>query len=233
MAYRLPGLPALRIRELPASERPLARLQQLGPAALSDAELLALLMQTSSIDQAQRLLVDLVGWAGLQRAALAELQRVTGIGPTRAAQLKAAIEIGRRLLLTNPEERLQIGSPADAALLLLAEMSHLEQEQLRVLCLDTKNRLQRMQTVYIGSVNSAAIRVGELFKEPVRLNSTSILVAHNHPSGQPDPSPDDVAVTRAMVQAGQLLDIEVVDHLVIGHGRYVSMRERRLGFDGA
>jgi DNA repair protein RadC len=142
MAYQLLGLPALRIRELPASERPLARLQQLGPAALSDAELLALVLQAESLDLAQRLLVDLAGWAGLQRAALAELQRVTGVGPVRAAQLKAAIEIGRRLILTAGDERLQITRPADAAQLLMAEMGHLEQEQLRVLCLDTKNRLR-------------------------------------------------------------------------------------------
>jgi DNA repair protein RadC len=231
MAYHLSGLPALRIRELPASERPLARLQQHGPAALSDAELLALILQAESLNLAQRLLVDLAGWAGLQRAALAELQRVTGIGPVRAAQLKAAIEIGRRLILTSGDERLQITRPADAAQLLMAEMGHLEQEQLRVLCLDTKNRLQKMQTVYIGSVNAAQIRVGELFREPVRLNSTAIIVCHNHPSGDPSPSPDDLAVTRAIVQAGTLLDIEVLDHLVITSGQFISMRERQLGFD--
>jgi DNA repair protein RadC len=138
MTYYLPGLPALRIRELPASERPLARLQQHGASALSDAELLALILQADSLDLAQRLLLDLAGWAGLQRAALVELQRVTGIGPVRAAQLKAAIEIGCRLILTSGDERLQITRPSDAAQLLMAEMAHLEQEQLRVLCLDTK-----------------------------------------------------------------------------------------------
>jgi DNA repair protein RadC len=141
VSYRLQVLPALRIRELPASERPLARLQQHGPAALSDAELLALVLQAESLDLAQRLLVDLAGWAGLQRAALAELQRVTGIGPARAGQLKAAIEIGRRLVLTAGDERVQIKSPADAAQLLMAEMAHLDQEHLKVVLLDTKNRV--------------------------------------------------------------------------------------------
>jgi DNA repair protein RadC len=111
------------------------------------------------------------------------------------------------------------------------EMSHLDQEHLRVILLDTKNKIQKVQTVYIGSVNSTAIRVGEVFKEPVRLNSTSVIVVHNHPSGAPEPSPEDVAVTRAIVQAGRLLDIETLDHLIIGQGRYVSLRERRLGFD--
>jgi DNA repair protein RadC len=231
MAYQLPGLPALRIRALPASERPLARLQQHGPGALSAAELLALILQAESLDLAQRLLLDLSGWAGLQRAALAELQRVTGVGPVRAAQLKAALEIGRRLLATAGDERLQITQPADAARFLMLEMASLEQEHLRVLCLDTNNRLQKLQTVYIGSVNATPIRVGELFREPVRLNSTAIIVCHNHPSGDLGPSPGDLAVTRAIVQAGALLDIEALDHLIIGRGHWMSMRERGLGFD--
>jgi DNA repair protein RadC len=231
VSYHPQALPALRIRELPASERPLARLQQYGPGALSDAELLALVLQAESLDLAQRLLVDLAGWAGLQRAALAELQRVTGVGPMRAAQLKAAIEIGRRLIVTSGDERLQITQPADAAHFLMLDMASLEQEHLRVLCLNTKNRLQKIQTVYIGSVNMAQVRVGELFREPVRLNSTSIIICHNHPSGDPSPSPDDVALTRAIVQAGQLLDIDVLDHLIIGQGHWVSLRERGLGFD--
>jgi DNA repair protein RadC len=231
VSYPIPVLPPLRIRELPPTERPLARLQQYGPQALSDAELLALVLQAESLDLAQRLLVDLAGWAGLQRAALAELQRVTGIGPMRAAQLKAAIEISRRLILSTGDERLQISRPADVAQLLIAEMGHLEQEQLRVLCLNTKNRLQKIQTVYIGSVNAAQIRVGELFREPVRLNSTAIIVCHNHPSGDASPSPDDLAVTRAIVQAGALLDIECLDHLIISAAGFVSLRERGLGFN--
>jgi DNA repair protein RadC len=113
---------------------------------------------------------------------------------------------------------------------MLVEMSHLDQEHLRVICLDTKNRVQRMQTVYVGSLNSSVVRVGEVFKEAVRLNSAALIVVHNHPSGDPTPSPEDVQVTRQLVEAGQLLDIELLDHLVIGAGRFVSMRERRLGF---
>jgi DNA repair protein RadC len=129
-----------------------------------------------------------------------------------------------------PSERTQIRSPADAAGLLSLEMAHLDQEQLRTVLLDTKNWVQGVATVYIGSVNMAQIRVGEVFKEAVRRNSTALIVAHNHPSGDPTPSPEDILVTMRIVEAGKLLNIECVDHLVIGQGKYVSMRERGLGF---
>ena len=130
-------------------------------------------------------------------------------------------------------ERFQIKSPADAAKLMQVEMAHLDQEHLRTICLDTKNRVQRIKTVYVGSVNSALIRVGEVFKEAVKLNSTSIIVVHNHPSGDPTPSPEDVLVTRQIIDAGKLLDVDVLDHLVIGRGRFVSMHERGLAFGRA
>jgi DNA repair protein RadC len=127
-----------------------------------------------------------------------------------------------------PNERIR--SPADAVGLLIVEMAHLDQEQLRVLCLDTKNRLQKMHMVYQGSLNSASVRIAEVYKEPVRLNSAAIIVAHNHPSGQPDPSPEDILVTRQIVEAGKLLDIECLDHVIVGQGKWVSLRERGLGF---
>jgi DNA repair protein RadC len=134
-----------------------------------------------------------------------------------------------RAVLTIPE-RTQVRSPADVAGLLMVEMSHLDQEHLRTVLLDTKNRVQHIQTVYIGSLNSAQIRVGEVYKAAVRWNSAAIIVAHNHPSGDPSPSPEDIMVTRQIVEAGKLLDVECLDHLVIGQGKYVSMRERGLGF---
>jgi DNA repair protein RadC len=134
---------------------------------------------------AQQLLAEHGGWAGLQRAGFEEIAARKGMGEAKTAQLKAALEIGRRLVLTSRDERFQIRSPSDAAQLMLVEMSHLEQEHLRVLCLDTKNRIQKVHTVYIGSVNTSAVRIGEIYKEPIRLNSTSVIVAHNHPSGAP------------------------------------------------
>ena len=141
------------------------------------------------------------------------------------------MELGRRLLISAPDERLQIRSPADVANLLMLEMGLLEQEHLRVILLDTRNRVLAVTTVYKGSLNSSMIRVGELFREAIRRNSAAVIIAHNHPSGDPTPSPEDVAVTKQVVQAGKLLDIDVLDHLVIGQGRFVSLKERGLGFD--
>jgi len=132
--------------------------------------------------------------------------------------------------LLDPLPREQIHGPADLAALLLVDMGRLEQEELRIACLDTKNRVQKVHTVYVGSLNSAIIRVGEVFKEALKLNSAAIIVVHNHPSGDPTPSPEDVAVTRQIIQAGELLDIECLDHLVIGQGCWVSLRERHLGW---
>jgi DNA repair protein RadC len=129
-----------------------------------------------------------------------------------------------------PRTREQIRSPVDVAGLLMVEMGHLDQEELRTVLLDTKNRLQGLKTIYRGSLNTSLVRVGEVFKEALRQNSAAIIVAHNHPSSDPTPSPEDILVTREIVQAGRLLDVEVLDHLVIGQGRWVSMRERGLGF---
>jgi DNA repair protein RadC len=225
----------LRLKELPPAEQPRERLASQGPAALSDAELLAILLRvgvegTNVLQLAQQLLIEHHGWNGLLRAEYAELCRKRGLGAAKAATLKAALEIGRRLLLTGGDERLQIRSPTDAADLLMLEMGHLDQEHLRTVLLDTKNRVQQISTIYIGSVNSALIRIGEVFKDAIRRNSTALIVAHNHPSGDPTPSPEDILVTRQIVEAGKLLDVEVLDHLIIGRGRWVSMRERGLGF---
>jgi DNA repair protein RadC len=132
--------------------------------------------------------------------------------------------------LLRPTTREQIKSPADAAALLMAEMQGLDQEHLRAVLLDTKNRVLTITTVYVGSVNSAMIRVGEVFKEAIRLNAVAMILTHNHPSGDCSPSPEDILVTRQIVEAGKLLDCDVLDHLIIGGGRYCSMRERGLGF---
>jgi DNA repair protein RadC len=166
----------------------------------------------------------------LHRTPLAELKKQHGLGDAKAAQIKAAIELGRRLTLEAPEERPTINSPADAAALVSYEMSALEQEHLRVILLDRRNRVLETVEVYKGSVNSSQVRIGEVFKEAVRKNASAVVVIHNHPSGDPTPSPDDVAVTRAIVQAGKLLDVEVLDHLIIGQGKWVSLKERGLGF---
>jgi DNA repair protein RadC len=224
-----------RITDLDASERPRERLAELGPQALTSAELIAILLRVgvpgeNAVQVGQRLLQTFGGITGLHRASFEEVVNQHGVGPAKAAQIKAAIELGRRLTLETPEERPAIHSPADAAALIQYEMSAFEQEHLRVIHLDTRNRVMAMSDVYRGSLNASQVRVGELFKDAIRRNAAAIIVAHNHPSGDPTPSPDDVAVTRAIRQAGKLLDIELLDHLIIGRGRFVSLKERGLGF---
>jgi DNA repair protein RadC len=227
--------PVYRIMDLHEADRPRERLASLGPQALSNAELIAILLRVgvrgeSAVAVGQRLLNKFGGLNGLHRAPFKELMDQHGLGEAKASQIKAAIELGRRLTLESPEERPAINSPADAAALVQYEMSALEQEHLRVILLDRRNRVMETAEVYKGSVNSSQIRIGEVFKEAIRKNASAVIVIHNHPSGDPTPSPDDVAVTRAIVQAGKLLDVEVLDHLVIGQGRWISLKERGLGF---
>lgn len=223
------------IKDLPVSERPRERLQHYGEGALSTGELLAIILRTgvggeSAVTMGQRLLAEFGGLTGLARASFSDLCALRGLGVAKAAQLKAALELGRRLLIASPGERPQIKSPADAANLLMLEMSLLAQEQMRVILLDSKNRVLATPTIYQGSLNTSLIRVAELFREAVKQNCAAVIIVHNHPSGDPTPSPEDVRVTEQIVAAGKLLDIEVLDHLVIGQQRYVSLKERGLGF---
>ncbi len=224
-----------RITDFDEAERPRERLARLGAQSLSNAELIAILLRVgvpgeNAVQVGQRLLQTYGGISGLQRADFKEVCTQHGLGTAKVAQIKAAIELGRRLTLESPEERPAIHSPADAAALVQYEMSALEQEELRVLLLDTRNRVMDIVPVYRGSINSSQVRIGELFKAAIRRNAASIVVIHNHPSGDPTPSPDDVAITRGIVQAGKLLDVDVLDHLVIGRGKFVSLKERGLGF---
>lgn len=224
------------IRDLPTGERPRERLAHAGEGALSTTELLAIILVTgvggeSVLDLSRRILSHYDGLPGLARASYAELRAMKGLGEAKTAQVKAALELGRRMLLAAPEDRFVVRSPADVAQLLMAEMAHLEQEHFRVLYLDTRNRLLGSETVYVGSLNASHVRVGEVFRSAVKRNCAAIIVTHNHPSGDPTPSPEDVEVTRQLVAAGKLLDIEVLDHLIIGQQRFVSLRERGLGFE--
>jgi DNA repair protein RadC len=223
------------IKDLPSAERPRERLQTYGPGALSSAELLAIILRTgvggqNVLSLSTNLMARFGGLAGLARAGLSELCREKGLGLAKACQLKAALELGRRMLIASPDERPQVRSPADAANLVLLEMAFLEQENLRVILLDTKNAVVAIVTIYVGNVNTALVRVCEVFREAVRTNAPQIIVVHNHPSGDPTPSLEDVQVTEQIVAAGKLLDIDVLDHLIIGRQRYVSLKERGLGF---
>jgi DNA repair protein RadC len=220
---------------MPAQDRPRERLYYQGPAALKEEELVAIILRTGTrdrpvLDLARGLLQRYGGLAGLARMSASELQRFNGLGMAKAVELQAALEMGRRLAGLHPEARPQVRSPSDLANLLIPEMGHLEQEHLRVVLLNTKNQVLAAPEIYVGSLNTSVVRVAELFREAIRQNAAAVIVAHNHPSGDPTPSNEDVAVTRQIVDAGRLLDIEVLDHLVIGQQRYVSLKERGLGF---
>ncbi len=180
---------------------------------------------------AERLLIQFKDLPGLARASIPELMTVHGIGEAKAVEIKAALEIGRRLLASAPQEKPRVTTPADAANLLMSEMMFLEKEHLKLVLLDTRNNVLGTPTIYVGSLNTSVIRVAELFRAAIRENAAAFIVAHNHPSGDPSPSPEDIRVTRQLAQAGKLLDIEVLDHVIIGHQRYVSLKERGLGFD--
>jgi DNA repair protein RadC len=220
-----------KVKDLPLREQPVHRLRDAGPTAISTTEVLACLLQTTdALRQAGELLARFEGLPGILRASEQEIRQIRGIGPSGAARLKAALECGRRLMADAPDSRATIRSPADIAQLLMAEIAHEEQEHFKVVLLDTRNQLIANTTLYVGNVNSNHVRIAEVFRDAVWRNASAIIVAHNHPSGDPTPSPEDVEVTRRIVQAGDLVEIDVLDHLVIGHQRFVSLRERGLGF---
>ena len=158
-----------------------------------------------------------------------ELQTIPGIGSRCAERIAAALRLGVQLSQPQPE-RVQIQSPADAAQLVMAEMALLEVEHLRVILLDRRNRVKFIHELYRGSVNSAQVRIGEIYRPAVQHLASALILVHNHPSQDPTPSPDDVALTRAVVQAGVLLDIQTLDHLIIGGSQFTSLKERGLGF---
>jgi DNA repair protein RadC len=224
-----------RIRDLPAGERPRERMAASGPQALSTAELLAVLLRTggrgqSALQTAQALLQQMGGLLGLRKATLADFCAIPSIGPSKASLIQAAVELGRRIAVTEAEEAPTVSSPAAAAALLQYEMAGLEQEHLRTILLDARNRLVRVCEVYRGSLTTSLIRTGEVFRDAIRANAAGMIVVHNHPSGDPSPSPEDLAVTRNLIEAGRLLDIPLLDHIVIGRGRFISMREQGMGF---
>jgi DNA repair protein RadC len=216
-----------RIADLQSEERPRERLARQGAEALSKSELLAILLRVGMegenvIDLSTRVLSQFRGLKGIHSASYEELCAVKGIGPAKAAQIKAAIELGRRMIGENPEERPAIHSAQDVYDLVQYEMSALVQEHLWVLLLNTRNQVLKIEKLYKGSLNSSTVRIGEIFKPAIQQNAASLIVVHNHPSGDPTPSPEDIALTRALAQAGKLLDIAVLDHIVIGVGRYRS-----------
>ena len=224
------------IKDLPQGERPRERLKQHGPKHLNNTELIAILLRTGMtgenvISLSSRVLTALGGLAGLGRSSFTELCSQRGLSEAKACQLLAAVELGRRFVSLAPEERVVINSPQDVANLLMAEMAVLDQEHLKALLLNTKNEVLGIREIYVGNVNSSVVRPAEVFRPAVRDNATSVIVVHNHPSGDPTPSPEDVSITRTLIEAGKMMAVDVLDHLVIGSGnRFVSLKEAGLAF---
>ena len=225
-----------RIRDLPPTDRPRERLRDAGAAALSNPELLAILLRTGTADEnavalASRLLGRFDGLSGLARSAFAELCAEHGLGEAKAAQVQAALELGKRLVAAQPQDRALVRGPDDVCNLLQAEMGLLEQEHLRVILLNTRNQVLAVSEVYRGSVHTAVVRIGELFREALRQNAPALILVHNHPSGDATPSPDDVAMTKQAIEAGELLDIDVLDHIVLAQSGYQSLKSEGLAFE--
>ena len=227
---------ATMIRDLPRGERPRERFREQGPGSLSNAELMAILLRTgvsgeSVLNLSSRLLAGFGGLAGMARARYGGLCALKGISDAKACQLLVAFELGRRLVSLHPKGRAVVRSPRDVHNLLGAEMALLDQEHLRVLLLNAKNEIMSTHALYIGSVDSANVRVSEVLRPAIRENSPSIIVVHNHPSGDPSPSPEDILITGQIREAGEMMDIELLDHIIIGNQSYLSLKEKRSGFD--
>jgi DNA repair protein RadC len=217
----------------PERDQPVNRLMRDGATACSSVELLQVLIGGPNAEAlARAVMARFPTMKELSHATWQELTALgKGIGQAKALAIKAAAEWGRRMAYATQEQRTQIKAPGDAATLLMSEMGILEQEEVRTLLLDARNRVIGAPMIYRGSLTAASMRIGELFKEAIRNNAAAVIVAHNHPSGEADPSAEDVRVTRVAADAGKLLDIQVLDHIVIAQNGYVSPKERGLGFE--
>lgn len=210
------------------------RLSSLGTKGLSTTELLAIVLGTGATRDAFHLSEQLIqqygGLIGISQLGLVQLSEPIGMGIGKATQIKSALELGGRLRQELMGYRPLIKTPSEAAELLQPDMGLLEQEEVRTVLLDSRNRVIASPMIYRGSLNSCNMRVGEVFREAIRQNAANIIVAHNHPSGDPSPSADDIHVTRELVKAGKILGIDILDHLVIAQNQHVSLKERGLGF---
>ena len=221
----------LYVRELPPDERPRERLKRLGPEALTHSELIAILFRTGSRkggaqDVAQRLLSRFGDLERLARASIEELCEVEGVGQVKAMEVKAALELGRRLAGFTGEEKPVIRSPEDASTLFMSDFTGLDKEHFRAVLLNTKNHVLKTVEISVGSLDSSLVHPRECFKPAVAASAASVILLHNHPSGDPEPSADDVAITKRLKEAGKTLGIDVLDHIIFGQGKFVSLKEK-------
>ncbi|MBB6451922.1 DNA repair protein RadC [Salirhabdus euzebyi] len=225
------GNQSILIKDVPKDDRPRERLIHLGANHLSNQELLAIVLGSGSKNEsvtsiAQRLLIHFEGLPLLKDATVEELTAIKGIGNAKAVLLIAAFELGKRIHAFRPTERFVIRSPEDGADFLMEELRHLKQEHFVCLFLNTKNQVMHQQTVFIGSLNASIVHPREIFREAVKRSAASFICAHNHPSGDPSPSQEDIHVTRRLAECGKMIGIELLDHIVIGDRKYVSMKEK-------
>lgn len=221
------------LRDIPQEERPRERMMQYGASALSHAELLAILLRTgtkseSAVHVANRMLQQLGNLRYLVDMSVDEMTQIKGVGPAKALQLKAGIELGRRLAKTHHQETITIRQPQDAADLLMEQMRYLQKEHFICLFLNTKNHVITQETLSMGSLNASIVHPREVFRAAIKCSSASVICAHNHPSGDPTPSPEDIQLTKRLVEAGNIVGIEVLDHIVIGDLSFISLKERGL-----
>ncbi len=220
----------LVIRDLPVGERPRERMEQYGPEALSTAELLAIVLRVgsrgeSAVRLAERLLSQFGGLVGIARARIPQLSALPGIGLAKATQVKAAFELGKRLAASVEGPRPVVANAADAARLVMEELRYREQECLVAIFLDIRNQVIRVETISVGTLSGSPARPREIFKEALAHGSAALIVCHNHPTGDPTPSQEDIVLTQRLRQAGELMSVPLLDHIVIGNGRYVSLKD--------
>lgn len=223
----------LILRDVPREDRPRERMMAYGADALSHAELLAILVRTgtrseSAVHLASRILQASGGLRGLVDMSIEELTEIRGIGPAKAVQLRAGMELGRRLAQSRSEERYTIRRPQDAADYMMESMRYLKKEHFVCLFLNTKNHVIGRETLSVGTLNASLVHPREVFRAAIKCSSASIVCLHNHPSGDPAPSPEDVSLTKRLCEAGDLVGIDVLDHIVIGDGRFISLKEQGL-----
>ncbi|NIK69847.1 DNA repair protein RadC [Paenibacillus sp. BK720] len=218
------------LRNVPHEERPRERMMQYGAEALSHTELLAILLRTgtkreSAVHLAGKILRECGSLRNLLDMSMSELTAIKGIGPAKAVQLRAGIELGRRIVRSGQGEIVTVRKPQDAANYVMEEMRYLKKEHFVCLFLNTKNHIIARETLSVGTLNASLVHPREVFRAAVKAGSASIICVHNHPSGDPMPSPEDITLTKRLVEAGELMGIEVLDHLVIGDGRFISLKE--------
>ncbi|TCS79059.1 RadC family protein [Tepidibacillus fermentans] len=223
----------IMVRDVPLDERPRERLMKYGAEQLSSSELLAIILRTGSTNEsvlqlATKILSKFETLQSLYDVTIEELMMIKGVGKAKAIEIKAAIEFGKRIVKATPTEKETIRSPRDVFAYLGEDMRFLRQEHFVAILLDTKNHIIAKETISVGSLNASIVHPREVFKPAIKKSASAMIVAHNHPSGDPSPSREDIEITKRLYQAGEILGIDLLDHVIIGEDKYTSLKEKGL-----